>query len=44
MAFLKAYAVVVFVLAEKEKDDKEERGVIPATWIKNIDEVSNVFL
>ena len=34
MAFLKAYAVVVFVLTEKEEDKKEECAVIPATWRK----------
>ena len=44
MAFLKAYAGVVFVVAEKEDDEKEECAVIPSTWSKNIDQVSTVFL
>ena len=44
MAFLKAYAVVAFVLAGKEEDEKEECAAIPATWNKNIDEVNSVFL
>ena len=44
MAFLKAYAGVVIVLAEKEEDEKEECAVIPATWSENIDQVSTVFL
>ena len=44
MAFLKAYVGVVFVLAEKEEDEKEECAVIPATWSENIDQVSTVFL
>ena len=44
MAFLKTYAVVVFVLAEKKEDEKEECAVIPTAWIKNIDKVSSVLL
>ena len=44
MAFLKAYAGVVFVLAEKEDDEKEECAVIPKTWSENIDQVSTEVL
>ena len=44
MALLKAYAGVVFVLAEQEEDEKEECAIMPATWSENIDQVSTVFL
>ena len=44
MAFLKAYAGVIFVLVEKEEDEKEECAVIMAIWSENIDQVSIVFL
>ena len=37
MAFLKAYAVVVFMLGEKQKNEKDDRAVMLATYIKNID-------